>query len=178
MKLVILDRDGVVCQDPGGRQFKADAWRAMPGAPQAIARLNHAGWRVALMADCDPMSRGACDMATLNALHARIIEDVGQQGGSIDAVFLVPASTASTASDQCGVIAGTLTDALGRLDTQAGSTIVVSDSRHELLGAHAAGCQPILVLTGEGCQTLHGPALPVETLVRTDLTAVAAELAP
>ena len=175
MKLVFIDRDGVVSKDPEGRKLKADDWQAMPGVAQAISRLNHAGWRVALIADCGPMARGACDMATLNALHARIIETVSEKGGTIDAVLLVPASNAP---DRCALVASTLKDAIDRLDTQASSTVLVSDSRHEIEAAHAAGCQPILVLTGHGRQTLDGPPLSPETLVRTDLVAVAAELAP
>ena len=65
---------------------------------------------------------------------------------------------------------------LERLGVAAAETRVVSDSRHELNAAHAAGCRPILVLSGHGRRTLEGGELPPDTLVRVDLCAVAAEL--
>ncbi len=173
MKLVIIDRDGVVSRDPDGRTVRADDWRAVPGALDAIARLNHAGYQVVMMADCGPLARGACDMTTLNALHARILSDIVEHGGAVDAVLFVPPA------DQPGrtlAAAGALEALLERLGVAAAETRVVSDSRHELNAAHAAGCRPILVLSGHGRRTLEGGELPPDTLVRVDLCAVAAEL--
>lgn len=175
MKLVILDRDGVVSCDADGRTVRADDWRAVPGALEAIARLNHAGFQVVMMGDCGPLARGACDMTALNALHARMLSDVVAQGGHIEAVLLVPPAEGPGRA-QAAVLA--LQDLLARLGVSAAETGVVSDSRHELEAAQAAGCRPILVLSGHGRGTLESGNLPPETLVRVDLCAVAAELAP
>jgi D-glycero-D-manno-heptose 1,7-bisphosphate phosphatase len=82
------------------------------------------------------------------------------------------------APDRNARVAATLTDALERLDVSPGATVLVTDSQHELDAAHAAGLRPILVLTGHGRRTLDAGLLPPETVVRVDLAAVAAELAP
>ena len=174
MKLIIIDRDGVISRDPEGRTANAEKWRSMPGGAEAIARLTHAGYRVAMLADCGPLVRGACDMVGLNALHARIINEIHEAGGRIDTVVFVPAPDAPA---RCAAVASALKDLMERLDVLPSATVLVSDSRHELDAAHAAGCRPVLVLTGHGQQTLEGPPLPPETTVRIDLAAVAAELA-
>ena len=46
MKLVILDRDGVINRDSEQFIKSPDEWRPIPGSLEAIARLNHAGFRV------------------------------------------------------------------------------------------------------------------------------------
>ena len=175
MKLIILDRDGVVSNDPDGRTTRAEDWQSMPGAAAAISRLHHQGYRVAILADCGALDRGTCDMAALNAVHSRMVDDLATQGGTIDVVLLVPGADAS---DRNTRVAATLTDALERLDVSPSATVLVTDSQHELDAAQTAGLRPILVLTGHGRRTLDAGLLPPETVVRVDLAAVAAELAP
>jgi beta-phosphoglucomutase-like phosphatase (HAD superfamily) len=71
-----------------------------------------------------------------------------------------------------------LTDTLERLDVSPGTTVLVTDSQHELDAAHTAGLRTVLVLTGHGRRTLDAGLAPVDSVVRVDLAAVAAELAP
>ena len=175
MKLIILDRDGVVSNDPDGRATRAEDWESMPGAAAAISRLHHHGYRIAILADCSALDRGTCDMAAINAVHSRMVEDLASQGGAIDVVLFVPGAEAP---DRNARVAATLTDALERLDVSPSATVLVTDSQHELDAAQAAGLRPILVLTGHGRRTLDAGLLPPETVVRVDLAAVAAELAP
>lgn len=175
MKLLIVDRDGVLSRDAEGRTARPEDWRSLHGTAEAIARLNHAGYRVAVMADRGPIARGACDMAALNAVHAKMIDEVTAHGGRIDAVLFVPPADAP---DRCTAVAATLGDALARLGVSAASTVLIADSQCDLDAAYAAGCRPVLVLTGHGRRTLEADRLPPGTVVRVDLPAVAAELAP
>lgn len=175
MKLLIVDRDGVLSRDADGRTARAEDWRSLHGAAEAIARLNHGGYRVAVMADRGPITRGACDMAALNAVHAKMIDEVTAHGGRIDTVLFVPPSDAP---DRCTAVVVTLGDALSRLGVSAASTVLIADSQCDLDAAYAAGCRPVLVLTGHGRRTLDGNRLPPGTVVRVDLPAIAAELAP
>jgi D-glycero-D-manno-heptose 1,7-bisphosphate phosphatase len=175
VKLLIIDRDGVVSKDADGRTTRPEDWQSLPGAAAAIARLNHAGWRVAVMADRGPLARGACDMAALNAVHARMIEEIAGHGGHVDLVLFVPPAGSP---DRADAAAATLGEALARLGISSAATVVVADSRIDLEAAHAAGCRPILVLSGHGRETFEADVLPPGTLVRVDLAAIAAELAP
>jgi D-glycero-D-manno-heptose 1,7-bisphosphate phosphatase len=90
MKLVILDRDGVINYD--SKQFiKSPAeWRPIPGSLEAIARLNQAGYRVVVATNQSGIGRGLFDMDTLNAIHDKMHRAVPQAGGRIDAIFYCP----------------------------------------------------------------------------------------
>lgn len=176
MKLLIVDRDGVVSRDPDGRALRAGDWQPQPGSAEAIARFAHDGWRIAMLADCAGLARGSCDMSALNALHGRILETIGDAGGRIDAILFLPSS--ETAPDRTERAAEAMQDALARLGASAADTVVVTDSRLDLDAVRAAGCRPVLVLTGHGRAAFEAGDLPQGTVVRADLAAVAAELVP
>ena len=90
MKLVILDRDGTINEDRDDFVKSPDEWVPMPGALEAIARLNHAGWHTVIATNQSGLARGLFDMATLNAIHAKMNLALAEVGGRIDAVFFCP----------------------------------------------------------------------------------------
>ena len=71
-KLVILDRDGVINVDSDAFIKSPDEWVAIPGSLEAIARLNQAGYRVAIASNQSGIGRGLFDMAELNAMHQKM----------------------------------------------------------------------------------------------------------
>ena len=177
MKLLIVDRDGVVSRDPDGRTARAEDWQSQPGSAGAIARLVHGGWRVAVLADRGPLVRGTCDMSALVAVHGRMIDEIEAAGGRIDAIVFVPAPEGD-ADARCRDAAASIADALARMEVPPDETVLVADTCADLDAAHAAGCRPVLVLTGRGRAAFRSGALPPGTVVRTDLAALAVELAP
>ncbi|HYT86071.1 MAG TPA: HAD-IIIA family hydrolase, partial [Burkholderiales bacterium] len=71
MKLVILDRDGVINFDSDDFIKDPDEWRPIPGSLDAIARLTQESWRVVVATNQSGIGRGFFDMAALNAIHAK-----------------------------------------------------------------------------------------------------------
>jgi D-glycero-D-manno-heptose 1,7-bisphosphate phosphatase len=175
VKLLIVDRDGVVSREPAGRTARPEDWHARPGMGSAIARLVHAGWRIALLADRGPLARGATDMSGLNAAHGRLIGEIVEAGGRVDAVVFVPPAEAA---DRVAHAAASIGEALGRLGASPTDTVLVADTRADLDAGHAAGLRPVLVLCGRGRAAFAAGRLPPGTVVRPDLPALAAELAP
>ena len=92
MKLIILDRDGVINFDSDQFIKSPDEWKPIPGSLEAIARLSREGWRVVVATNQSGLARGLFEMATLNAIHAKMHKAVGQAGGRIEAVFYCPHS--------------------------------------------------------------------------------------
>lgn len=82
MKLAILDRDGTL--NPLGDDFitSPEEWSAQPGALEAVARLNHAGWRVVVATNQPGLGRGLFDVVSLNAIHAKMLRQVAAVGGA------------------------------------------------------------------------------------------------
>ena len=81
MKLLILDRDGVINEDSDAYIKSLDEWIPIPGSIAAIARLSKAGWSVAVATNQSGLARGYYDAATLDAMHARLHRAVGAGHG-------------------------------------------------------------------------------------------------
>mgnify|MGYP000636675315 CR=1 FL=1 len=90
MKLIIIDRDGVINQDSDAYIKSPDEWLPIPGSLEAIAKLNHAGYTVAVATHQQGFSRGYFDLKTLSAMHRKMETLLSEHGGLIDAVFYCP----------------------------------------------------------------------------------------
>lgn len=170
MKLVILDRDGVINYD--SEQFvKSPAeWKAMPGSLEAIARLTQAGYRVVVATNQSGIARGLFDMDTLNAMHGKMHRAVQAVGGRIDAVFYCPHSADSNCA--CRKPKPGMFNRIGAcFNADLSESYAIGDSLRDLQAAAAAGARPILVLTGKGEATQAEGDLPAGTQVFADLTA-------
>jgi D-glycero-D-manno-heptose 1,7-bisphosphate phosphatase len=175
MKLVILDRDGVINYDSDEFIKHPDEWRPIPGSLDAIARLTQDGWRVVVATNQSGIGRGLFDMAALNAIHAKMHKAVNQAGGRIEAVFYCP-DTAESQSPCRKPNPGMFFAVAERYNAALERVPAVGDSLRDLQAAAAVGAQPILVLTGKGESTQATGNLPEGMVVYPDLAAVAQAL--
>jgi D-glycero-D-manno-heptose 1,7-bisphosphate phosphatase len=70
MKLIILDRDGVINQDSPDYIKHPDEWIALPGSLQAIARLHQAGYTIAVASNQSGLARGLFDITECHSSEA------------------------------------------------------------------------------------------------------------
>lgn len=169
MKLIILDRDGVINLDSDHFIKNPDEWKPIDGSLEAIARLNQAGYRVVVATNQSGVGRGLFDMAMLNAIHAKMHKAVSSVGGRIDAVFYCP--HAAEAKCACRKPqAGMYLEIAERFDISLIDVLTVGDSLRDLQAAVAVGAAPILVLTGKGAKTLAAGDLPENTQIFADLS--------
>ena len=174
MKLLILDRDGVINVDSDAYIKSVEEWIPLPGSIEAIAQLSKAGWTVAIATNQSGIARGYYDVATLDAMHARLRELVAQQGGEVGLIVYCPHGPdegCACRKPKPGMLQ-TIAAHYGADLTQCWS---VGDSLGDLQAAQTVDSQPVLVKTGKGLLTL-AKELPVNTLIFDDLAAVAAEL--
>jgi D-glycero-D-manno-heptose 1,7-bisphosphate phosphatase len=163
LKLVVLDRDGVINQDSANFIKNTNEWIALPGSLEAIALLNQSGFRVALATNQSGVGRGLYDMATLNAIHDKMHRALAQVGGRIDALFYCP----HTADDNCSCRkpkTGMIDDIARRFSMDLTEVFAVGDSLRDLQAFAEAGCKPILVRSGKGEETLANAKLPNQSL--------------
>ncbi len=175
MKLIILDRDGTINADSDEFVKTPDEWQPLPGALEAIARLNHAGWHVVVASNQSGLGRGLFDVGSLNAMHAKMNKLLAAQGGRIDAVFYCP--HAADDHCRCRKPGPGLFEQIGeRYGVDLREVPAVGDSARDLVAGVAVGCAPHLVLTGKAAQ-YQGRDLPAEfpahTQVHKDLMAFA-----
>ena len=180
MKLVILDRDGTINEDRDDYVKSPDEWVPVPGALEAIARLNHAGWHTVIATNQSGLARGLFDMATLNAIHERMNRELAVFGGRIDAVFFCPHGPDDGCA--CRKPRPGLFALIGeRYGIDLSETYVVGDTPADLRAGAAVGCATHLVRTGKGAR-LDAAALAAleaelpHAVVHADLAAFAQQL--
>lgn len=177
MKLVILDRDGVINQDSDQFIKTPDEWKPIPGSLEAIAKLNHAGFRVVVASNQSGIGRGLFDMGALNAINDKMYRALGQVGGRIDALFYCP----HAAESNCGCRKpkpGMFLDIAQRFNIDLAGAPAVGDSLRDLQAAAAVNAMPILVRTGKGVKTEQAGDLPENTLVCADLAEAVQRIIP
>ncbi|WP_295998544.1 D-glycero-beta-D-manno-heptose 1,7-bisphosphate 7-phosphatase [Rugamonas sp.] len=170
MKLIILDRDGVINHDSPDFIKSPQEWLPIPGSLEAIARLNQAGYRVVVASNQSGIAREFFDMSILNAIHQKMHGLAQQVGANIDAIFFCP----HAASDNCDCRKpkpGMFHEISQRYQTSLKGVATVGDSLRDLQAGFNSGCAPHLVLTGKGEKTQATGGLPPGTLVFADLAA-------
>jgi D-glycero-D-manno-heptose 1,7-bisphosphate phosphatase len=175
MKLVILDRDGTINEDSAEYVKSPSEWLPLPGALEAIARLNHAGWHVVVASNQSGLGRGLFDVASLNAMHAKMHTMLAAVGGRVDAIFYCP--HAPDDHCHCRKPEPGLFEQIGeRYGIDLQDVPAVGDTPRDLVAAVTAGCEPHLVLTGKAL-AYRGRELPSGypqgTVVHQDLAAFA-----
>ncbi len=153
MKLIILDRDGVINQDSDNFIKTVDEFIPLPGSVEAIARLNQAGYRVAIATNQSGIARGYYDIDTLNAMHNKLRSELASHGGSIDMIAFCPHGP----NDNCNCRKpkpGMYNAIAQRFDISLQDVPVIGDSLRDLQAAQEVGACPILVKTGKGERTI------------------------
>lgn len=149
MRLIILDRDGVINEDSDAYIKSPAEWVPLPGSLEAIARLHHAGWRVVLASNQSGLARGLFDLDALLRIHEKMHRALAQFGGVIDAIFFCPHGP----EDNCRCRKpkpGLFEDIAARLHVDLQGVPAVGDSRRDIEAARASGATPMLVRTGKG----------------------------
>ncbi len=174
LKLLILDRDGVINYDSDAYIKSVEELVPLPGSIEAIAQLSKAGWTVAIATNQSGIARGYYDIATLDAMHARLRTLVAEQGGEVGLVVYCPHGP-DEGCDCRKPKPGMLKIISEHYKVPLAGIWFVGDSLGDLEAAKAVDSQPVLVKTGKGDKT-QAKNLPVGTLIFDDLAAVAAEL--
>ena len=174
-KLVVIDRDGTINSLREGFTRVPEEFVAVPGALEAVALLNRAGWHVVIATNQPGLGRGVLDMTALNAIHAEMHRQLAAAGGRIDAIFFCPHGPEESC-DCRKPEPGLLLQIAERYELQPEDIHMAGDAWRDVQAASQAGCQPHLVCTGE-CAAWRGRTLdasfPAGTLVHDDLLAFA-----
>ncbi len=154
MSFIILDRDGVINYDSDYYIKSPDEWISIPGSLEAIAKLNRAGYRVIIATNQSGVARGLYDLNTLHSIHEKLIRTVNEAGGAIEEIFFCPHHP----DEKCQCRKpnpGLLLEIQKKYSLNLGDTFFIGDSVADIRAAQSAGCQPILVMTGNGTKTIE-----------------------
>lgn len=153
MSYIILDRDGVINYDSDAYIKSPNEWIPIPGSLEAIARLNRIGFRVLIATNQSGIGRGFYDLDMLDCIHEKLMYELASVGGYIEEIFFCPHHP----DDQClcrKPKPGLIHRMQEKYAFKLADTFFVGDSFADIRAAQTAGCNPILVLSGNGKQTL------------------------
>ncbi len=169
MKLIILDRDGVINEDSDEYVKSTEEFNFIPGSLEAMARLHQSGYRVAVATNQSGIARGYFELDTLNQMHAKLRRALAALGGEVELIAFCPHGPEAGCACRKPK-PGLLREIAERLDTTLAGVPVIGDSLRDLEAAEAVGARPILVRTGKGERTLaKGGALLQSVPIYADL---------
>ena len=174
LKLVILDRDGVINYDSNAYVKSVEEWIPLPGSIEAIVQLSKSGWTLAIATNQSGIASGYYDIATLEAMHAHLKNLVADQGGEVGLVVYCHHGH-DEFCDCRKPKSGMLKIIAEHYKVPLVGVCFVGDSLSDLEAAKAVGSQPVLVKTGKG-KTTMSKTLPPGTLIFDDLAAFAETL--
>lgn len=150
---IILDRDGVINFESKEYIKTPEEWLPISGSLEAIALLTQAGYTIAVATNQSGVGRGFYTEAELAVIHQKLFDSVKALGGKVDKVFYCP----HLPEDQCscrkpGI--GLFEQIADYYQLDLRGVIAIGDSLRDIKAALKVGCEPILVLTGNGEQTL------------------------
>jgi D-glycero-D-manno-heptose 1,7-bisphosphate phosphatase len=152
VSFIILDRDGVINFESDEYIKSPAEWHPIPGSLEAIAALNRAGFHVFIATNQSGVARGLYDIATLHAIHEKLICELAKVGGYVDEIFFCPHHP----DENClcrKPKPGLLWQIQEKYPLQFSETFYIGDSLKDIQVAQEVGCKPLLVLTGNGLQT-------------------------
>jgi len=174
IKLVLLDRDGVINVDSPDFIKHPSQWRPIPGAIDAIASLQ-SRFEVAVCSNQSGIGRGLFDEDTLTTIHDKLNAEIVAAGGRALDVFYCPHHP--EADCPCRKPKPELLlRAMQAYATRPEHTVYAGDSEKDLLAAENARCTGILILTGNGAETAASATRTLTDWVYTDLKELATSL--
>jgi len=153
---VLLDRDGVINRNRSDYVKSWDEFEFLPRSLEALRMLAEHGAKVLVVTNQSAVGRGIISPDELERIHARMNEEVEAHGGRIDAILCCPHSP----DDGCHCRKpqpGLLREAMERLQLDPRLCYAVGDSLSDLMAARAAGLPFVMVLTGQGRESLSHP---------------------
>lgn len=149
IRLLVLDRDGVINEDSPDFIKSVDEWLPLAGSIDAIASLSKAGFTIAVASNQSGLARGLFERATLAAMHDKLRGLVTSAGGCVDWIVYCPHGP----NDGCDCrkpLPGLLQQIGDHFGMEMAGIPVIGDSLRDLEAALAIGARPILVRTGNG----------------------------
>ena len=174
-RAVFLDRDGTVVDDPGFLHEPGKV-KLLPGAAQAIKKLNDHGFLVIIVTNQSGIARGLYTVEDYEGVQRRLIELLEKQGAHIDGAYYCPHHPQFTGPCDCRKPGSKLfQEAQQALDIDFTRSWWIGDRLSDVQPARVLDGHGILVATGDG--NLHqGQARALGVMVVADLAAAADEI--
>lgn len=147
---LFLDRDGVIIENRPAYVRKWSDVSIYPDALEALAKASSSPYQIVIVTNQSAVGRGIMTMEQAEAINHKLVHQIEQSGGRIDAVYMCPHAP----QNHCACrkpLPGLITQAADELSLDLSRSIMIGDALSDLLAGHRAGVRKLaLVLTGRG----------------------------
>ncbi len=160
-RAVFLDRDGTLNEERNYLIQEEDL-EIIPGVPEAIRRLNDAGFLVIVVTNQSGVARGYFGLPDVEKLHAALCRKLADAGARIHGFYICPhhptegVGELRTNCDCRKGKPGLLLRAAEEHGIEMGASFMIGDKPSDIEAGEAAGCTSLLVKTGYGKETAEG----------------------
>jgi len=155
MKIIVLDRDGVINEDSDAYIKHPDEWHPVAGSLEAIVRLKRAGWTVAVATNQSGIKRGYYDRAILSAMHQKLQTLLASMDAQAKVDWISFSPYVGEDKSPCRKPnTGMLQAIENRFGLSLAGAPMVGDTLADMQVANAKNLTPYLVLSGKGQRTL------------------------
>ena len=150
-RAVFLDRDGVINYNRENHIKSWDEFTFLPGIFEPLGKLARSDYAVIVISNQAAIGRGLVGEKAVEEINRRMVDEITTQGGRIDSVFICP----HRPDENCGCrkpAPGLILQAAQQQNLDLAHSFLIGDALSDVEAALAAGCQPILVLTGRGSE--------------------------
>lgn len=153
MKVIFLDRDGVINEYPGDFKYVTD-WREfkfLPGVKKALKRLNNAGYKIFIISNQAGVSKGIFTQSALDNITHNMLNEIKKVGVEIQGVYYCT----HREEDNCACRkprAGLMELAfknLGIKKPTMDNCFFIGDTMRDIQTGKTAGCKTVLVFSGK-----------------------------
>mgnify|MGYP000014696269 CR=1 FL=1 len=167
-RFVLLDRDGVININRDDYVKSVEEVKFIPGALEALSRLNAAGWNVVVISNQACVGRGIISEETLQTITHKMEEEITRAGGEIAAVYYCMHRPEDGCD--CRKPAPGLIERAGReLGFDPNEAVFIGDAEADIKAGKAAGCRTVLVLSGRISKTEAEQMEPAPDCIADDL---------
>lgn len=155
MKVVFLDRDGVINAESTAYIKSVAEFDPIPGSIAAIAQLTKAGWQIFVATNQSSVARKMVSLDGLSQIHQHLNELVEAAGGRIEKIYFCPHGPGEGCTCR-KPRPGLLLEAKQQYRLDLSQSLMIGDSLRDMQVADNAGCSAkIVVRTGYGEETLQ-----------------------
>ncbi|MDB4349441.1 HAD family hydrolase [Omnitrophica bacterium] len=153
MKIIFIDRDGVINKDPGGwtEHSYVTSWKDfhfLPGAKESLKKLTEAGYEIIIISNQAGVNRGYFTQNDLRDINENMLKEIYSSGGRVHSTYYCP-HTKDEGCDCRKPKTGLFKKATEDLDVDFKGTFFIGDGSMDVEAGKRIGCRTILLLSGK-----------------------------
>lgn len=149
MKVIFLDRDGVINKYPGDRRYVTTAveFEFIPGSMEGIRKFNESGFKIFVVSNQAGVAKGIYSQKDLDRITKKMQNALKKQKCFVDGVYYcthLPEDNCSCRKPNTGLLKKAISD----FNFQKESSFFIGDSFRDMHAAREFGVKSVLVFSG------------------------------